>query len=56
MPKFLGKNDRGRDDRSGQCAASHFVDPPDAGDTNRAQFSLMPESAAPIHHGRILKS
>jgi hypothetical protein len=55
MAKFLRKNNRGRDNRPGQRAAPRFVDAPDAGNADRAQFFFMPKSAAPIHHRKILK-
>jgi hypothetical protein len=56
VPKLFRKNDRGRYDRSGQCPASGFVDAGDGGDSERAQFTLMPEPAAAIHGRKILKS
>jgi hypothetical protein len=56
MPEFLGKNDGGGQDRPGQRPASNLVDSGDAGYANRAQFSFMAKSAAPVHRRKILKS
>ena len=51
VPEFFRKNNRRRYDRPGQCTAARFVDPRDGGNSERAQFAFMPESAAPIHPG-----
>ena len=49
MPKSFRQNDCGGDDWTGQGAAPRLIDPCDTGDTNRAQFFFVTESAAPIH-------
>jgi hypothetical protein len=49
VPEFFGKNDRRGQDRTGQRTASNFVDPGNANDADRAQFSFMAKSAAPRH-------
>ena len=49
MPKSLGQNDCGGDDRAGQGTATGLIDASDAGDADRAQFLFVTESAAPIH-------
>jgi len=49
MSKFFRQNDGGRDDRSGQCSATYFVDTGNSNDTRRAQFLFVTKSAAPVH-------
>jgi hypothetical protein len=59
VPEFFRKNNRRRYDRPGQRPASCLVDAGDGGNSERAQFAFMPESAAAIHLGEnteILKS
>jgi hypothetical protein len=55
VPKFFRKNDGGCYDRTSQRAAPRFIDARDSGNPERTQFAFMPESAAPIHWGKILK-
>jgi hypothetical protein len=55
MPKSFRKDDRRRDDRAGQRAASRFIDARDRGDTERAQSAFIAETTAAIHRGKILK-
>ena len=56
VPEFFRKNNRRRYDRPGQRAAPCFIDAGDRRNSERAQFAFMPESAAAIHPGKILKS
>ena len=49
VPEFFRKDYRGRHDWTGECAPAGFIDPRDRGNTERAQFAFMPESAAAIH-------
>ena len=55
MPKFLRKNHRSGDYRTGQSTAASLVDAGDAGDTDGAQLPFVTESAAPIHATRIIR-
>jgi len=55
MPEFFRKNNRCRYDGPSQCAAPRFIDAGNRGNSKGAQFAFMPESAAPIHGGKILK-
>lgn len=56
VPELLRKNNRGGYDRPGQRAASRLINSRDAGNSKRAKFAFMPESAASVHAGKILKS
>jgi hypothetical protein len=49
VPEFLRKNYDGRHDWTGERATAGFIDPRDGGNTERAQFAFMPESAATVH-------
>ena len=49
VPELLRKNYHGRHDWTGERATAGFIDPRDGGNTERAQFAFMPESAAAIH-------
>jgi hypothetical protein len=51
VPKFFRKNNRRRYNRPGERPASRFINAGDGRNSERAQFALMPESAAPIHRG-----
>ena len=55
VPEFFRKNDGGGYDRTGERAAPRLIDARDGRNSERAQFAFMPESAAPIHWGKILK-
>jgi hypothetical protein len=56
VPEFFRKNNCCCYDRPGKCAATGFINAGDGGNSKRPQFAFMPESAAPIHGGKILKS
>ena len=47
VPKFLRQNNRRCYNRPGERAAARFIDARDGGNSKRAQFAFMPESAAP---------
>jgi hypothetical protein len=49
VPEFLRKDYRRRDNRSGECAPTSFIDPGDARDADSAQFLFVAKAAAPIH-------
>jgi len=49
MPEFFWKNNRSGYDRSGEGAATRFVDSGDDRDTERTQFAFMPEATTTIH-------
>ena len=56
MPKFFRKNHRSGYNRSGQSAATSFVNSSNASDADGAQFLFVTESAAPVHLiGRLHK-
>jgi hypothetical protein len=49
VPEFLRENNCCRYDWTRQRATPRFIDAGDRGDAESAEFSFMPESAAPIH-------
>jgi hypothetical protein len=56
VSKFLRKNNRCRYHRTGERAATGFVNSGDPRNAGRAQFLFVSKSAAPVHGGKILKS
>jgi len=55
VPEFFRQNNGCRYNRPGERAPSCFIDAGDRRNPECAQFAFMPESAAAIHAGKILK-
>ena len=49
MPEFFGEDDCRRYNRTGQRAATRFIDAGDRRDTKCAQSAFMPETTATVH-------
>jgi hypothetical protein len=56
VPEFFRKDDGRRHDGTRERAATGLINACDRGNSERAQFAFVPESAAAIHPGKILKS